>query len=172
MKKVFLSAVAIFLIILGGYFVSKVYISSSKTANQQPAAVQESENISDPNAISEKDESSQPDFEVKIEIKKNEVAYTDSGYMPSELTIKTGETVTFKNESSGPIWTASALHPSHAVYAGTSVQEHCPDTLNASFDQCGSSQPGESWSFTFNKAGEWSYHNHVKLNRFGKIIVQ
>lgn len=101
-----------------------------------------------------------------------EVIYTDSGYAPAEITIKSGDTVTFKNQSSGGMWTASVMHPSHVVYGGTSLQEHCPDTTNTSFDECKNSQPGESWSFIFTKTGTWSYHNHAKASVFGKIIVE
>lgn len=104
--------------------------------------------------------------------KTYEVTYTDSSYSPSELTIKVGDTVVFKNLSTKGMWTASALHPVHAVYSGTALQQHCPDPENNDFDQCKAGQPGEFWSFTFNKAGEWDYHNHVNTSHFGKIIVQ
>jgi len=103
--------------------------------------------------------------------KMYEVIYTDSGYSPSELKIKLGDTVTWKNESSSEMWIASAMHPTHTVYSGTSLQEHCPDPENNDFDQCRPNKPGESWSFTFQKTGTWNYHNHVG-NHFGKIIVQ
>ncbi len=104
--------------------------------------------------------------------KTYEITYTDSGYAPSQLTVKVGDTVTFKNESSSGMWTASAMHPAHMVYSGTSLQAHCTDAQNTSFDECMSAQPGESWSFTFTKAGTWGYHNHVKAMHFGKVIVE
>src|SRR3989344_3384939 len=103
--------------------------------------------------------------------KTYEVIYTDSGYSHSELTNQTGDTVVWKNQSSGEMWTASAMHPTHIVYSQTSLSEHCPDPENTSFDQCKSANPGESWSFMFEKTGTWGYHNHVG-NNFGKIIVQ
>ena len=102
----------------------------------------------------------------------HEVIFTDSGYSPSELTIKAGDTVVFKNNSTQGMWTASAIHPSHMVYGGTSLQEHCPDLENNDFDQCKSAQPGELWSFTFSKTGAFGYHNHVNISHLGKIIVQ
>ena len=102
---------------------------------------------------------------------KHEVIYTDSGYNPKELKIKLGETVVWKNQSSFGLWTASAIHPSHTIYSGTSLDEHCPDPQNTSFDQCKSGQPGQSWSFKFDKKGTWRYHNHVRASDFGTIIV-
>lgn len=44
------------------------------------------------------------------------VTYTDSGFSPNNLTIKNGQTVTFKNEGPGDMWVASAPHPTHTDY--------------------------------------------------------
>ena len=83
-----------------------------------------------------------------------------------------GDMVVFKNQSSAKMWVASAMHPTHIVYGGTSLQAHCPDNENNAFDQCQSNSSGESWEFTFNKSGEWGYHNHSSAQHFGKIIVR
>src|SRR3989344_2449468 len=101
-----------------------------------------------------------------------EVIYTDSGYSPKEITVKVGNTVTWKNESSHGMWTSSAMHPTHVIYSGTSLDEHCPDSQNTSFDECTSAQPGESWSFKFDKTGTWRYHNHSQASDFGSVIVE
>ncbi|BCX15636.1 MAG: hypothetical protein KatS3mg097_528 [Candidatus Parcubacteria bacterium] len=100
------------------------------------------------------------------------IIYTDSGYSPNTLKIKVGESVTFKNQSSQAMWPASAMHPSHTVYSGTSLVEHCPDTAGIAFDACTSIQPGNSWSFTFNKKGSWRYHDHLIPSFTGTIIVE
>lgn len=100
------------------------------------------------------------------------VTFTDSGYAPASVTIKAGDTVTFRNESDSAMWTASGAHPSHALYSGTTLSEHCPDAAQTSFDACGSTQPGGSWSFTFQKTGTWKYHNHVGPSDFGTIVVE
>lgn len=101
-----------------------------------------------------------------------EIIYTDSGYSPSELTIKVGDTVTWKNQSSVEMWVASAMHPTHTLYSGTSLQEHCPDLDNNDFDQCKGVKSGESWSFTFDKKGTWKYHDHLTQGKFGSIVVE
>jgi len=80
--------------------------------------------------------------------------------------------VTFVNQSSNSFWPASALHPTHTVYSGTSLEEHCPDAANESFDACGPIAAGSSWSFTFNKSGSWNYHDHLNASHFGKIVVE
>jgi len=102
----------------------------------------------------------------------HEVNYTNSGFSPSELKIKVGDTVTWNNKSSQSMWVASALHPTHIVYSGTSLSSHCPDTENVAFDACSGIVPGGAWSFTFTKAGTWGYHDHLHSSLFGKIIVE
>lgn len=106
---------------------------------------------------------------------QNIVTYTDSGYSPNSLTsltIKSGETVTFKNESSKTMWTASSGHPSHMDYDGSSLREHCQNAVNASFDSCAGIQPGNSWQFTFSKKGMWKFHNHLSSNHYGSVTVE
>jgi len=100
------------------------------------------------------------------------VTYTDAGYSPANLNLKKGEAVTFKNQSSQSLWTASDVHPSHRAYSGTSLDEHCPDTTNTAFDACRGVLPGQSWSFTFNKVGTWGYHNHLSPGDRGAIVVE
>jgi len=98
-----------------------------------------------------------------------EIDYTiENGFTPDNLTIKVGETVKFVNKSSAEMWVASAKHPDHVVYSGTTLEEHCPDTAGVAFDQC---QAGAEYSFTFTKAGTWAYHNHMNAKMYGKVTV-
>jgi plastocyanin len=86
------------------------------------------------------------------------ITYTDTGFSPSSLTIKNGQTVAFKNESAGDMWVASAPHPTHTDY---------PE-----FDAKKAYKSGESYSFTFNKVGTWKFHNHAKPTNFGSVTVE
>ena len=95
------------------------------------------------------------------------VTYSDSGFSPSTVTIKRGQTVEFKNESSRDFWPASAVHPTHTVYP----EKSSSDCFGSSFDACGKIATGSSWSFTFNSVGEWRYHDHVSANRTGTVVV-
>jgi|SRR3989344_2499481 len=99
------------------------------------------------------------------------VSYTNDGYTPATVNIKKGETVRFVNNSDRDTWPASARHPDHVVYDGTSRTEHCPNTDGTAFDACRGLTPGESWEFTFDKVGEWAYHDHLIAQYFGKVIV-
>ncbi|MBI4093930.1 hypothetical protein HY417_03120 [Candidatus Kaiserbacteria bacterium] len=96
------------------------------------------------------------------------VTYSGTSFSPSEVTIKKGGTVTWQSVSGGQMWVASAQHPSHMIYGGTTRQEHCPDASRTAFDQCAG---GGEYSFTFQKVGTWNYHDHMNATVFGKVTV-
>jgi plastocyanin len=102
------------------------------------------------------------------------VVYTDNGYSPSEITIKKGETVVFRNESSRVMWPATDIHPSHTLYPGSDIQK-CFDgqsDISVLFDACGEIQPEEEWSFTFEESGTWKYHDHKRSSDTGTVTVE
>ncbi len=86
-----------------------------------------------------------------------EVVYTDNGFVPETVTIRSGETVRFINESSVGMWVASDDHPQH--------------TILSTFDQFGIAENGESYDYTFEKNGAWAYHDHIDASKLGTIIV-
>lgn len=98
------------------------------------------------------------------------VTYDGTKYSPATVTIKKGGTVTFTDTTSGTMWVASAMHPDHTGYDGTSRSEHCASgyTGEKPFDQC---KKGKSFSFAFKKAGEFPYHDHASATVFGKVVV-
>ncbi|HET7098647.1 MAG TPA: cupredoxin domain-containing protein [Patescibacteria group bacterium] len=81
---------------------------------------------------------------------------TDS-YSPQNLKIKKGSKVTFLNSSDSLKWPASDLHPSHLIYS--------------EFDPKEPIKTGESWTFQFDKVGEWGYHDHLSPYITGTITV-
>ena len=103
---------------------------------------------------------------------EHSVVYSDGGYAPEELTIKKGDKVTFRNESARETWPASAMHPSHSVYPGSSIQKCETEEMTRIFDACVGLKQGEEWSFVFEEPGEWFYHDHLRPDMFGKIMVQ
>lgn len=96
------------------------------------------------------------------------ITLTASGFTPESVTVKKGGTVTFINETTGNMWVATAQHPTHTVYAGTTLAEHCNGASDTSFDQC---KNGKEYSFAFNKVGSWKYHNHLVAGQFGTVVV-
>ena len=143
MKKAIVAIIIIAIVVLGGYYLFK------KTPEQ---AVQES--------------TSQPFAEQTQTEKTNVITYTEAGYSPSALEIKAGETVTFKNESQQSMWPASAIHPTHKDYPTTG------GCLGSAFDACQDVQPSDIWSFKFDIAGNWKYHDHLSPKNFGAISVK
>lgn len=109
--------------------------------------------------------------EIKVSSAASVVTYTNNGFNPSVIEVRTGETVTWVNESSGNMWVASIIHPTHKAYDGTSLGEHCNNAGVISFDACELVPSGAEWSFSFDQSGEWGYHDHVNAFRTGKVVV-
>lgn len=149
--------IAVIIVIVGGwYLLSSAPSESTPTDNQAPATGTASTTTTTTTTVSS----------------GIVVVYNDQGFSPKSVTIPLGTTVTFANQGTGNMWVASAAHPTHIVYSGTSLSQHCPDTANTTFDECAAVASGNSYSFTFNKVGEWKYHNHVaKAPDFGTVIV-
>jgi len=86
-----------------------------------------------------------------------EINMTAKGFEPSSLTVRTGTTVTFVNKDTKSHWPASAPHPTHTIY---------PE-----LDPKAGIAAGASWAFTFDKAGEWKFHDHLTPTFFGTVTV-
>ncbi|MEK7147152.1 MAG: DUF5667 domain-containing protein, partial [Patescibacteria group bacterium] len=77
----------------------------------------------------------------------------NGGFSPVILKIKKGDSVIWKNSSVNPSWPASAVHPDHKAYP---EKGGC---LGSKFDSCRGLKQGESFTFIFNHAGSWNYHD-------------
>lgn len=85
------------------------------------------------------------------------ITYGDNGFTPSTITVKSGTTVTIKNESSRSMQFDSDPHPAHTGNEELNVN-------NVS--------PGESETFVVKRTGTFGYHNHLNPSDTGTIIVQ
>ena len=85
------------------------------------------------------------------------VTLKPDGYEPSELEIPVGSTVTFVSETGKSHWPASNLHPMHEIYPEFDSKRPVP--------------ADESWSFTFDRAGTWDMHDHLRAYYIGTIRV-
>ena len=164
-KNLIIGVIVVIILALGGWWLW--------SQNSAQAPVTENAPTNQTGTVNNPDQSNPISLEATVMVGKTyEVVYTDSGFSPSNLTIKVGDTVTWKNQGSSGMWIGSAMHPTHMVYSGTDLKSHCPDTANTSFDECKADQPGTSWSFTFTKTGSFGYHNHVNSSKFGKVVVE
>lgn len=85
------------------------------------------------------------------------ITLTKDGFVPDTLTIKKGQKVTFVTTTGSMFWPASNLHPSHLLY---------PE-----FDPLNPIAPDQVWTFTFEKVGEWKFHDHLAPYFTGVITV-
>lgn len=86
------------------------------------------------------------------------VAITAGGtFSPAVITVKKGTTVIWTNSGSAMVQVASNPHPTHNDYPG--------------FDSKSAIGAGETYAFTFDKAGSWGYHNHLNPTVMGTVIV-
>ena len=99
------------------------------------------------------------------------VKITSSGFSPENLEIIKGDTVIFLNEMSSNSWPASDNHPIHTVYPNSDISKCGTNEAEEIFDACKGLELGESYSFTFDEIGTWTYHDHLKPYVGGTIIV-
>ncbi len=85
------------------------------------------------------------------------VTYTDAGFSPSNTIIKSGESVTFRNESNAAMWVKSDAQQAND-YSG--------------FDAGVSVAKGGMYTFKFTKTGSWSFYNKVSSQNMGTVTVQ
>lgn len=159
----------------GGYW---WYTSSDSMMNSTPTSVEEGASSDAPGAAGTVLEGSGATTDTGVggdtaAPMAVEVSYDGSKFTPQDVTIKKGGTVTWKNTSSGKMWVASAQHPTHTVYSGTSRSEHCAASYTGakSFDECKGDDAGASYTFTFNKVGKNGYHDHINASAFGSVTV-
>jgi plastocyanin len=87
-----------------------------------------------------------------------EVTFDGQAFTPSQLNIKQGDVVVFRNESSENFWPASGPHPQHTNY---------PE-----FDPKKPIAAGQTWQFKFAKTGTWGFHDHLTPSATGRITVK
>lgn len=86
------------------------------------------------------------------------VSVTDTGFEPATLTVPSGTTVVFTNNGQAAHQPASDPHPAHTGLPG--------------FDAKRGLATGETYSFTFTKTGTFGYHDHLRFQSKGTIVVQ
>jgi hypothetical protein len=85
------------------------------------------------------------------------ITYTNSGFEPSDSTIKSGQSVKVVNNSSQPLDFESNVHPIHTDNSELNI---------------GEISPGSSKTFRLTTVGEWGFHNHLDSGHSGHIHVQ
>jgi len=84
------------------------------------------------------------------------ITYTDNGFSPATLSVKSGDTIRVVNQSSTSLQLSSDPHPTHSDN---------PE-LNMS-----ALEPGKDSTLKVTRTGTWGYHNHENASDTGKITV-
>ena len=162
MKNLLIVILIIILVVGIYYFLQKSKIS---TIPQTPTSSTFEITTTQPTQVETSMLTPTPTTEVIIKI-------TANGFEPKELEITKGTKVTWINEQPNPSWPASAVHPTHEIYPGSSIKKCGTSEQDKIFDACRGLKQGESWSFVFNEIGEWYYHDHLKPSWVGEIKVK
>lgn len=83
---------------------------------------------------------------------------TDQGFSPPEVHARVGDSLVFINDGEYPSQPASDPHPSHLIYPLLDPRQPLP--------------PHGQWQFLVNRPGIWTYHDHLRTDKAGKIIVR
>jgi plastocyanin len=143
-NKTLLTIIVLIILLLGGYFLFSKPKDVVAPPVEEKTAVQ--------NTVAEETPA------VNKAPKKYEITFSADGFSPAVLNIAVGDTVAFVNKSDGAFWPASNSHPIHADYS--------------EFDAKTEIGTGKTYEFTFTKAGEWGYHNHLNPKMMGVVVVK
>lgn len=149
MKKGIVLAVVALLAVVGA-----VFVLSEKTDDASNLNIDDTSSSQTPAAEDNTSEQSPASTENAQEAT---ITYTNDGFSPASLTVKSGTVVTVKNESSRPLQFSSDPHPEH--------------TNNSELNESVTS-PGKSTTFTAKRTGTYGYHNHLDETHTGSLVVE
>ncbi|HVA10762.1 MAG TPA: cupredoxin domain-containing protein [Candidatus Dormibacteraeota bacterium] len=86
-----------------------------------------------------------------------QVSITGSGFMPATVTIKVGQAVTWVNTDTAPHVIASDPYPTDNALAGFDSQQNL--------------SPNDHYSFAFDKAGTYTYHDDLNPYTLAGTVI-
>lgn len=158
MKGIVVAIIVVAILGALGYFI----YASNQTKTEKPAAITQTETKT-PTATPSSGQETQPkeSEESNEQPSENKVTYTDSGFSPASLTIKSGENITWVNNAESKVQVGSASHPTHTVNQELTGNSFIIELA-----------PGQSRTVQLIKKGEWGYHDHLRSGMTGTIIVE
>lgn len=148
--KIGIIAVAILAVVGGATFV--LMNSDDKASDSTSANTQNTQAASETTAAKENEGEAHNDSHTATTI-----TYTDSGFSPATLTVKSGTKVTVTNNSSRQLEFSSDDHPAH--------------TDNPELNQ-NSLAPGQSQTLTPTEKGSHGIHDHNDSSKKMTLIVE
>lgn len=89
------------------------------------------------------------------------VSYTASGFSPNPVTVKSGQKISWVNQSSAKMQVGSDPHPIHSAN---------DELTNGQFVM--ELEPGTTVAVVLTKTGTWGYHDHLNPGQRGKVVVE
>lgn len=128
MKNIWVWVVVAIIVIGGGFWYWQSMQAPAMSDDGTPAAVDAVDDANAAGAGNQTSDTSGTGVQVGVTAgtapMSATVTYNGSSFSPSSVTIARGGTVTFT--STGPtMWVASAPHPTHEGYDGTTRSQHC-----------------------------------------------
>jgi plastocyanin len=149
-KNVWTVLIVLIVVLAGGWlFVSSRNQTNPTTSNETTTPTAETP-IQTPAGSESTDSASTTE--------QNMVMISSSGFSPESLTVKVGDTVTWKNDDTKPHTVNSDPHPAH--------------TLFPELNEISAIRAGETKTHTFTKAGTFKYHDHLNPASTGTIVVE
>lgn len=149
MKRVLIIIVILAVLGAGGFLLVNRNDNETESANTAPAS--ETQPAVNPTPAEDPQQA-----EIEAEAAAV-ITYTDDGFSPSTVKVKSGQVILVKNDSSGDLQFSSDEHPTHELN----------DELNHIVIN-----PGESQSFDVTEVGTWGYHNHLNSSHGGTIVAE
>lgn len=148
-KNVVITTVVITVLVLAGWY----FMGSKKYATPKaPAAVSQT-----PAPATVESPTSSATNGAVVKEDQNAVQISSSGFLPKDITVKVGESVTWVNEDTVDHAVNSIVHPTHLVYPPLNL---------------GVVKPADKKSLTFPTAGTYKYHDHLNPSLVGSVTVQ
>ena len=151
--------IAVIIVVVIGAF-AWFFFASNQTKTEEPAATTQSGSESSTDTSENQNDNDLTGQ--KNEIKEGStVTYSDSGFSPQSVTVKSGENITWVNDSNSTVQVGSANHPTHTINQQITGDEFVIELA-----------PGESETVQLTKTGNWGYHDHLKPGMTGLITVE
>lgn len=143
-KNIVIATVVVLVLIVGGWFLTrpKQIMAPEVTTQDTQTTVSTQSAVATGEAMME---------ETKM------VSIIAAGFSPKDLTVKVGETITWTNADSANHTVSSDNHPVHTLFPFLNV---------------GKIMPQEKKMVTFEKAGKYTYHDHLNPSLTGSITVE
>lgn len=89
-------------------------------------------------------------------VQKYNISFNGDSFVPDIQTVKVRDEVTVKNDSKINLLLALGEHESHVPLKG--FEERL-------------TKPGESYAFTPQEKGNFDLHNHLRVKKYGRLII-